>query len=346
MKRLKVAQLGVGHDHAGDVMTTLRRFSDIYDVVGYAIVPEDSLNLPQFTYEGKRECYDGIKRLTVDELLCIDGLDAVFVETEDRALTKYALLAAKKGLNIHMDKPGGIAEEEFEELIDTVEANGAVFHVGYMYRYNPAVVKLKKDIADGKLGKILSVEAQMNCSHKFEKRNWLRDYPGGMLYFLGCHLIDLVYSIMGEPCEVIPLSCSSHVDGTTADDFGMAVFRYENGVSFARSTAIEVGGYERRQLVVIGTKGTVELKPLERFVPNRPDIFVPLTTVVRERFSEGWYDRGNEYTTEPFGRYDAMLTAFAKYVCGEEECPTTPEYERKLHRLILRACGAGDTKAK
>lgn len=340
MRKLKVAQLGVGHDHAGDIMTTLRRFSDIYNVVGYAVVPEDSFNLPAYSYEGKKACYDGIKRLSAEELLDIPDLDAVFIETEDRALTKYALAAAKKGLNIHMDKPGGIAGAEFEELIDTVEANGTLLHLGYMYRYNPAIIKLKKDISDGKLGRILSVEAQMNCSHMFGKRNWLGAYPGGMLYFLGCHLIDLVYSIMGEPSEVIPLSVSSGVEGTEAEDFGMAVFRYENGVSFARSTAVERGGYLRRQLVVIGTKGAVELKPLERSVPNRPDMFVPLTTDVTERFSEDWYDPGTSYTTEPFGRYDAMLTAFAEYVRGEKKPPLTPEYERGLHRLILKACGA------
>lgn len=43
----------------------------------------------------------------------------------------------------------------------------------------------------------------------------------------------------------------------------MVVFRYRNGISFAKSTAVEYGGFERRQLVVCGSKGTVELKPFE-----------------------------------------------------------------------------------
>lgn len=149
-----------------------------------------------------------------------------------------------------MDKPGSESDEDFDGLIDLVKGKNLVFHMGYMYRYNPAVVKLKEDIKSGKLGEVYSVEAQMNCIHSVEKRKWLGNYPGGMLYFLGCHLIDLVYGICGMPQEVIPLSQPIGTDGVDADDFGMAVFKYKNGVSFVKSTAVEIGGFERRQLVV------------------------------------------------------------------------------------------------
>ncbi|MEE1238563.1 MAG: Gfo/Idh/MocA family oxidoreductase, partial [Acutalibacteraceae bacterium] len=265
MKRIKIAQIGVGHDHAPAAIQTLKLLdkAGIYELVGYCVVPEDSGNIFANSYEANKGFYEDVKQMSLEEILNYNGLDAVCIETEDRALTKYAIMAAEKGLHIQMDKPGGIDGDEFDKLIDTVKSKNLVFHTGYMYRYNPAVLKLKEDIAEGKLGDILSVEAQMNCMHGIEKRNWLGNYPGGMLYYLGCHMVDLVYSIMGEPEEIIPLSCSSGLDGTTAKDFGMAIFKYKNGVSFAKSTAVEIGGFERRQLVVVGTKGTVELCPFE-----------------------------------------------------------------------------------
>lgn len=212
--------------------------------------------------------------------------------------------------------------------------------MGYMYRYNPAVVTLKEDIKSGRLGEIYSVEAQMNCMHHVEKRKWLGNYPGGMLYYLGCHLIDLVYSICGEPQEVIPLSQPIGTDGVTADDFGMAVFQYKNGVSFVKSTAVEIGGFERRQLVVCGTKGTVELKPFEWLGGECPGVFQPQTTGVREAFDQNWHAKGQCHNTPAYGRYDAMFRAFADYVNGEKENPYGYEYERELHKLILTACGA------
>ena len=338
MRKIKIAQIGTGHDHAFASIETLKYYSNLFDLVGYAVVPEDSGNTDAFGFEGNKKSYEGVKRLSLDEILNYEGLDAVCIETEDSALTKYALMAAEKGLHIHMDKPGGISDEEFDKLVDTVSEKHLVFHTGYMYRYNPAVLQLKEDIKNGKLGDIISVEAQMNCIHSRSKREWLGNYPGGMLYFLGCHMIDLVYSIMGEPLEIIPLSCSSGLD-TTATDFGMVVFKYKNGVSFAKSTAIEVGGFERRQLVVVGTKGTVELCPFEWLSQGRTDVLTPQVTKVRECYSPNWHEKGKLHDSEVHGRYDAMFRNFADYIRGDKQNPFDYEYERKLHKLILKACG-------
>ncbi len=339
MKKIKIAQIGYGHDHATGALGTAKLLSNIYEVVGIAPVEEDKFNLKRFA-SLENDTYKDVKKMTVEEVLNYPDLDAVFIETEDRALTKYALMAAKKGLHIHMDKPGGIDQAEFDELIDTVKAKNLVFHTGYMYRYNPAIIQLKENIKNGKLGEIISVEAQMNCYHSLDKRDWLGNYPGGMLYFLGCHMVDLVYSIMGEPEEIIPLNCSSGIDGTKSEDFGMAVFKYKRGMSIAKSTAIEVGGFNRRQLVVIGTKGTVELCPIERFTEAKEGVLSMLTTGIKERFdSQNWDDNGRYHEIEPVGRYDAMIRAFASYVRKEKENPFDYEYERTLHKVILKACG-------
>ena len=334
MRKLKVAQIGAGHDHAPAAIKTLKLQSDIYDLIGYAVVEGD-----EGMYEANKAAYDGVNKMTAEEILNYPDLDAVVIETEDRRLTEFAIKAAEKGLHIQMDKPGSESDADFDRLIDLVEEKNLVFHTGYMYRYNPAVLKLKEDIKEGKLGEIYAVEAQMNCIHPVDKRKWLGNYPGGMLYFLGCHLVDLVYGIMGEPEEVIPLSTSIGTDGVTADDFGMAVFKYKNGVSFVKSTAVEIGGFERRQLVVCGTKGTVELKPFEWLGGECAGVFSPQTTGVREAFDENWHAKGEYHDTAVHGRYDAMVRAFAAYVSGEKKNPYSYEYERRLHKLVLKACG-------
>ena len=295
MRKIKIAQIGAGHDHAPATIGTLKRQNDIYELIGYARVPEDDGNIDRFRYDNNKTEYEGVPQMSVEEILNYPGLDAVCIETEDRALTKYALMAAQKGIHIQMDKPGGISDAEFDELIDLVAEKGIVFHAGYMYRYNPAVLKLKEDIKAGKLGEIISVEAQMNCTHIIDKRDWLANYPGGMLYYLGCHMIDIVYSIMGDPLEVIPLSCSSGIDDTIAEDFGMAVFKYKNGVSFAKSSAVEIGGFERRGIVVVGTKGTVEIRPIEWKRNVRDDVLIPQVTTIRECFEGNWHVKGIQY---------------------------------------------------
>ena len=95
----------------------------------------------------------------------------------------------------------------------------------------------------------------MSCLHTKELREFLSNFPSGEMFFLGCHLIDLIVQIMGVPDEVLPLSLSSGKDGVCTDDIGMAVFKYKNGIATAKVNGTEVGGFSRRQLVIAGEKG-------------------------------------------------------------------------------------------
>ena len=97
MKKIKIAQIGAGHDHANAAISTLKLQSDIYDLVGYAVVDGD-----EPVYDNNQWAYEGVKKMTVDEILNYPELDAVCIETEDRRLTEYAVMAAEKGLHIQM----------------------------------------------------------------------------------------------------------------------------------------------------------------------------------------------------------------------------------------------------
>jgi len=237
-----------------------------------------------------------------------------------------------------MEKPGGTDLALFEELVATLKEKALVFSTGYMYRFNPKIREALDKVKRGELGEIFSVEAQMNCTHAADTRRWLQNFPGGMLFFLGCHLIDLIYQIQGEPEEVIPLSCSTGLGDIHTEDYGMAVFKYKNGISFAKTTDNEMGGYMRRQLVICGEKGTVEIKPLEAAAEGGGQY-----TVVHESYSASWLKPWEMSQSEIHDRYDGMMRNFAELVRGKEN-PYPYDYELNLYKLILRACGKDGTK--
>ena len=331
MKKLRIAQIGIGHDHAMFILNSIRKQTDLFEVVGYAL-PEvekvkfaDRLNLP---------CCTELQQMTVEEILNDPTIEAVTVETEEVNLTNYALMAAKAGKHIHMDKPGGLSLETFEELIDTVKAKKLVFSLGYMYRYNPAILQLMQKIRDGELGEIYSVEAQMNCWHDPKKRQWMETFPGGMMFFLGCHLVELIYQIQGEPEEILPMNCCTGIDGVTSEDFGMVVLRYRNGVSFAKTCDVELGGFDRRQLVVTGSKGTVELRPLEMYVNSSEQ----LITGMRTCNSTVWENPGVRTNVGTYDRYDAMMESFYQMAQGQKANPYSYDYELALYKLVLKCC--------
>lgn len=328
MKKIKIAQIGTStNSHGNFIFNSLKKQSDIFEVVGFSFPENERSKYPE-----RMKDFEGYTELTVDEILNNPEIEAVTVETEECHLTKYALMAAEHGKHIHMEKPGGTILSDFEELIATVKENGTVFHTGYMYRYNPYVMEVMDKIKRGELGEIISIEAQMNCLHSKEQRAWLENYKGGSLFFLGCHMIDLILQIKGAPEKIIPLSKSTGIDGTKSEDFGMAVLEYNNGVSFAKVNSNEIGGFARRQLVVSGTKGTVEIKPLEMYAGSG------LYTGKTEYISPDWDNRGKTSDSVVYDRYDAMMRSFGEMVCGKKQNPYTYDYELELYKTVLKCC--------
>ncbi len=330
MRKIKIAHIGLNtHSHSTFVFDSIRKQNDVFDIVGYVLPENERERLPE-----KVGVFNGYKELSLADVLNDTEIEAVTVETDEIHLTKYALLVAEAGKHIHMEKPGGISLYDFEKLISTVKQKGIVFHTGYMYRYNPYIKELLEQIKNGKLGEIVSVEAQMNCYHTKEVRRWLKELPGGIMFFLGCHLVDLILSIQGIPERIIPFNKCSGIDGVSSDDFGMALFEYKNGVSFVKTSAVEIGGFARRQLVVSGTKGTIEIKPFEMFTGDCKQY-----TEKTEYYSADWGDLGEKYRTEPYDRYDNMMASFAEMVRGETKNSYTPVYELELYKTIIKACG-------
>ena len=328
---IKIAQIGLNtFSHSNEVLHGLKTIKD-FELVGYVLPENERERLPHKLY-----VLDGCREMTLDEVLNDPEIEAVSIETDEVNLTKYALMAARAGKHIHMEKPGGLSLSDFEELVSIMRKTGKVFHTGYMYRYNPYIKELLKQVKNGDLGEIISVEAQMNCIHPATTRQWLYNLPGGMMFYLGCHLVDLILTMQGQPERIIPLNKCSGKDGVTAEDFGMAVFEYKNGVSFAKTTAVEHGGFSRRQLVVNGTKKTVELNPLESYAPNS---YTRLTTKRVERDSMDWRAEYTVEESEVFDRYTDMLTSFAQMVRGEKKNPYTLDYELELYKTVLKACG-------
>ena len=232
-----------------------------------------------------------------------------------------------------MDKPGGVSQDEYERMLSLMKEKGLVFQTGYMYRYNPVIAEKLAAARRGDFGEIYSVEAHMDCIHPKEKRAWLGDYPGGMMYYLGCHLIDLVLQIQGEPLKIIPFNKTTGAQNTDAKDFSFAVFEYERGTSFVKTTQAERGGFSKRHLVVNGTKGRFEVSPLEINVSH------PLqATEYNECKGTDWNAEAECKRSANYDRYDAMMLSFAEMVRGEKENPYTYDYELALYKTVQKCC--------
>lgn len=342
MNPIKVAQIGTCHDHASQIMVCMKLMPDLFDIVGIA-----EPDVTKFNAIKDDNSYDGIKVYdSVEALLSIPDLQAVTVETDEFSLCKYADMCIERSIPIHLDKPGAMEEKSFIDLMMKAKAKNIPIHLGYMYRYNPLVKKALLMKQNGDFGDIFSIEAQMSIHHKKEKREWLGNFHGGMMYFLGCHLIDLVMQFQGIPEDVVPFnSCTGAEDESFCEDYSMAVLKYANGVSYVRTCAAEINGFARRQLVICGTNATLEINPLETKAPVLDSSLRYTRMISQGKITKSgdavndWRDCSIPIESDCFGRFDDMLTEFAAIVNKEIENPYSYDYEISLYKTIMKACG-------
>lgn len=326
-KRIRIAQYGIGHNHGSEKMKAFRRFPDLFEVVGVCE--------PDPSWREKRanlDAYEGIPWLTEEALFNTPGLEAVCVEPDVPYLNEVAQKCVDAGLHIHMDKPGGEDLPGFARLLSDAQRKGLLVQMAYMYRYNPAIQYCIEAAASGALGEIFEIDAQMSTRHDAVYRQWLSQYRGGTMYIFGCHLIDLIHLILGVPEKVTPYLRNTLPGESKAYDNGLAILEYANATCTVRTSSVEVNGYGRRQLVVCGTKGTLEIKPLER--PTH-------TTLARiETIQNHYADTKEVLTFESNGdRYDAQVRDFAAIIRGEKADPYGYAHDLAVQKTTLAACG-------
>ncbi|HQD40630.1 MAG TPA: Gfo/Idh/MocA family oxidoreductase [Bacillota bacterium] len=330
---IRIGQIGMAHDHAEGKMSCVRKYPEIFEVVGVA--EENPEILKRWRHH---KTYQDVPLMEVEELLSIPDLDAVMVETEELSLVHAAQKCIDRGVHVHLDKPAGGNVEDFQRLLSDAKRKGLTVQLAYMYRYNPSVQYCADAVKSGKLGEIFRVQAIMNTYHSPEKRAWLKQFPGGNMFYLGCHMVDLILLMMGTPERIIPFPKSTGFDGIDVTDIGFAVFEYKHGIATAEAVSVDINGYGRRSLLVCGRKGTIEIRPLERcYADCKGELYLSLKEMTEQR--EYADCRASIPMPQVSGRYDAMMLDFAEMVRGKKKNPFSYEYELLVQKATLAACG-------
>lgn len=327
MKKIKIGQIGIGHNHGGAKMATVRKFPELFEVIGYAEENEKWIEK-----RANKPSYEGLKRYSVSEL--IERCDAIMLESDVWDLDKYAKLCVSAGKHIHMDKPAGILDE-FKSVLDTAKGKKLVVQMAYMYRYNPAVLECFEHIKNGDLGEIYSINAEMSTYHSKNYKTWLKNFGGGIMYILGSHLVDLIVYMLGEPKRIHSFMKHTGLDGVDLEDNNLAVLEYDKALARIFVSSVEVNGYGRRQLMVSGSLGTVNICPLERPMKmTYSDL-----TIADEHYQDRKVEVAIPDTIAADTRYDVMMRDFYDYIIGAKENPFTYEHDYLVQKVLDEIVG-------
>lgn len=322
MKKLKLGQIGIGHNHGAPKMEAAKHLPDLFEVVGYCETSKEWLE--------KRTDFPAYRDIPrMDEAELLRSCDAILVETDVWNLTETAQRCVDAGRHVHIDKPAGGKYSEFEKLVFAAKEKNLALQLGYMYRYNPAIMRLTSMIKEGKLGEIYEIDAEMSLYHTPEYRKWLGNFPCGTMYIFGSHLIDIIVGLLGEPDGVHPFCKQTGFAGVNSFDNCFCLLEYEKAMARVTSLSVECDGGTMRRFAVMGSLATVEIKPLEgdksvmMFHDNKSAYPIDVPPVKNPASYE---------------RYLDMLKDFYSRAT-EGENPENYERELLTQKVICKVCG-------
>ncbi len=337
MERIKLVQVGMTHEHAGGKMATLRKMEDIFEIVG-VVDDRETVQMP-FYYNSIGKEYDGLRKMTMEEALADTSIQAALIEVPNNETVKTALPFMEKGLALHVEKPAGLNLEDCKKLLDGCKAKNLPFQMGFMFRGNPGFRFAANAVKSGWLGEIFEFTASMGHDYGNDRyHEYIHGMKGGQMYNLGCHFIDFAAELMGRPQKVHHWLKSAPGEPDTLKNNCTALLEYPHATAVIRSCSREVCGGDHRRLRICGTKGTIEMSPVEQFNGK----ILKMNLALAE--DAGGYKRGEQVIE--FGtiedRYMAHLKNFADLIRGTEEDTFTREHDLLVHEIVLAASGLRD----
>lgn len=336
MKKVRIAQIGVTHEHACSAITSLKIRQDIFDIAGYVDDREELTLHPAYMNPANLDPYDGVKKITLEDVFNDPELDAVAVETGNYDLVPTAMMFMERGIPVYMDKPGGNDLAEFKKLLAGFKAKNLPFEMGYMFRVNPMFDFCQKAIADKLIGEVSAVEVDMNHCYGGEPyQEYMGKLKGGIMYNLGCHLIDSIVTFFGCPEKVTPILRSAPGYPPEIKNNCTAILEYPNNIVTLHACSKVVENTVGRRMRIMGDKGSITFTPLERF--DGVDVELELRLAEdRGTFPAGChtirFNQGRD-------RHQKHLEAFARAVRGEAPTLRTREHDLLVQEVLLAASG-------
>ena len=323
---IRCGMIGTRHAHAMGKLDALKR-STLFELVG--ICEPDEAVLERIK---EAEPFRDLPWTTMEALLEDPSVEMIAVETGVEELLETGRAAVRAGKHIHMDKPPGTSLHGFRLLLDEAEDNGLLVQMGYMFRYHPGFDLIRRAVWEGWLGNVYNIYASMNKDLPQERREGFAYHPGGMMLELGCHLIDMIVLLMGEPTRVTSfLRSDGGFDDGLADNT-LAVLEFEKALATVEVGAMEPDAAVARRFKVTGDRGSCFLEPLEP-----PCVRLCVREPVAG-YRAGW--QSVAVKNQP--RYVRDLEDLARCIWGESSSEYSYKHDYLVHKTLLQACSGAE----
>lgn len=200
----------------------------------------------------------------LDKILALD-IDAVVVNVETNMHPEVMVAAAKAGKHIFTEKALAITVDGCDEIIKAVEAADVKFMISLPSRCSKELLLAKKAVDDGILGDITFGRGRVAHCASLDKwfsggSAWFVDAElagGGALFDLGCHRMDVIRWMMGEPKKVMAI-VNNFSPNYEIDDNSATIIEFANkGIGVVDVSFVHRSGPNPFEL--FGTEGSITM---------------------------------------------------------------------------------------
>jgi predicted dehydrogenase len=320
-KKIRVAVLGTGHAHALGKIQALRSLPE-YELAGICRPDSDEPN------EG--EVFRGVRWLSLEEVLQDASIELVDVESRVQRNLQYAQKCVSAGKFVHLDKAPGEDLPALRSILEEATRRKRVVQMGYQWRYHPAMQAAIEAARNGWLGRVYAFRATIDKPIAAGERRQLAKFRGGMMFELGCHLIDRAVALLGKPRKVTGfLRHDSPLDDGLADNT-LAILEYDRAVAEIYVAAFQPHGDHYRTVEILGTNGKAMVQP-----------FSPFRLTVDLKDAAGPYKAG-EQTLQPAAPpgpgFAPDFIEMAGIIREGAKPSYSPEHDLNVQQALLEAC--------
>lgn len=214
---------------------------------------------PEYLQAAGEECCCDTLYTDWHDLLADKNVEAVVICLPDGLHEEVTVAALAAGKDVLCEKPMALTVEECERMRAAEKKYGKKLMVGQIGRYAPAFKLTKELIESGEIGELYFVESEY--AHDYIRSrgadDWRVDprrepYIGG-----GCHAVDLLRWIAGDPTEVTAYSNHKCLTDWPVNDCTISILRFPDNVIGKVFVSIGCKRDYTMRSVFYGTKGTI-----------------------------------------------------------------------------------------
>jgi predicted dehydrogenase len=201
------------------------------------------------------------------EIIADPDVDVLYVATPHPQHHAIALAALRAGKALLVEKSFTATTAGAVEVIDLARRTGVFTMEAMWTRFQPAVVAARELIADGAIGEVRSVQADLGVAREYDPadRLFAMELGGGALLDLGVYVVSFAQMLLGTPERVV---ATGSLFPSGADAEAALLLDYGDGRSASLLTSLR--GALPGQARVFGTSGWIDVLP--RF--HHPQTFV------------------------------------------------------------------------